>query len=571
MTPNTRFLRRAFVPLLRLLVGSLALTSAPLAQAEFSAYNDIVSGPATGANTTLYAPNATASGFMKDSESGADTPATLTVTASGVNYESSTDVPAAGTDADSIFGGFVDFSTSNAHSLAVSGGSVFTYEFTGLDSASKYEFAGTACRGNDGYTNRWTLVTITGAEAFTVAHSSGVGVITAGLAANEVALWTGANHNPNQGFVVQWTDIDPGADGSFHIESRQYTGATPGVGGGTADGSKGYALNGIRLKESFIIGQPAVINTAATEITTSGGRIGGQVTDIGADIPEVTLYWGDEDAGGVVANWDQMIALGAQGGSFDRLLDGLDPATTYYFRAFAQNTAAGVWATPTLSFETLALPPSIENVPASDLFATSAEIGANVTATGGNSPEVTIFYGLSDGDTTAGSWDQSLDLGRQSGAVSTAISGLAPATNYYFRARATNSGGTAWAASTAQFITPPVTLPKIVNQAATGVTGISAVIRGEVTDVGADPPTVTIYYGRSDAGDVAADWEASVQIGTQTGTFSRFVGNLAAESTYYFRALASNAAGDRWASPSLSFVTPVYVPPTIVINEVPLR
>ncbi len=503
---------------------------------------------------------------MKDIDTGANTPVTLTVSASGVNYESSTAVPAAGTDADDIFGGFVDFSTGNPHSLAVNGTDVFTYEFSGLDAASKYEFAGTACRGN--YDDRWTIVRITGAAAFSVAHSSGIGIVTAGLAANEAAIWTGANHNANQGFVVQWTDIDPGADGRFQVESRQYTGATPGVGSGTAGGSKGYALNAVRLKESFIIGQPTVVNHPASVITTSGATIGGEVIDIGADTPAVTLYWGDDDAGGLAANWDQSIELGAQSGAFDQLLSGLDPAVSYYFRAFAQNTAAGVCASPTQNFETLALPPAIENVAATNLLATSAEIGANVTETGGNLPMVTLFYGLSDGGTASGSWTQSLDLGVQAGAAGETISGLTPDTTYYFRARAVNSGGTVWASSTAQFVTPRVTLAQILNQAATGVTGISAVLRGEIADVGADPPEVTIYYGRTDGGSAAGAWESLVQIGTQGGAFSRFVGNLVPESTYFFRARASNAAGDLWASPSLSFTTPSYVPPTIVINEV---
>ncbi len=547
--------------------ASLMLASlASIAQAEFAAYNDIASGPGTHPNTTLYAPNATSSGLMKDINTGANTSVTLTVSQSGVSYESTTAVPSAGTDADDIFGGFVDFSSGNPHSLAVNGADFFTYAFSGLDAASKYEFAGTACRGN--YDERWTLVRITGADSFTAAHSSGIGIVTAGLATNEVAIWSGANHLANQGFVVQWTDIDPGADGVFQVESRQYTGPTPGVGTGNAGGSKGYALNAVRLKESFIVGQPTVINTPASGTTTSGASIGGEITDIGADTPNITLYWGDDDAGGVAANWDHSVSLGANSGAFNHTLSGLDPATDYYFRAFAQNTIAGVWASPTQTFQTLALPPAIENVAATNLLGTSAEIGANVTVTGGNPPAVTLFYGTSAGGTNPASWADSLDLGVQAGSSSSPISGLTPNTTYYFRARAVNSGGTAWAPSTASFTTPPVSLAQITNQPATGVTGISAVLHGEVTDIGFDPPAITLYYGRTDGGSSIGTWESFVEIGTQSGTFNRFVGNLVPESTYYFRALASNAAGDQWASPSLSFNTPVYIPPTIVINEV---
>ena len=75
-----------------------------------------------------------------------NTPVTLTVSGSGITYSSSTGVPASGTDADDIFGGFVDFSTAHPHSLALSGNDHFTYTFSGLNPSSQYEFAGTAVR-----------------------------------------------------------------------------------------------------------------------------------------------------------------------------------------------------------------------------------------------------------------------------------------------------------------------------------------------------------------------------------------------------------------------------------------
>ncbi|MDE0597441.1 MAG: lamin tail domain-containing protein, partial [Roseibacillus sp.] len=241
-------------------VAGVILTGTLPLGAEFTAFNDIVAGPATHANATTYAPNATASGPMKDIASGANTAVTLTVTASGVSYEDMTGVPAAATDAGATLLGFIDFSTAHPHSLALSGGDHCTYTFFGLNSSSQYEFVGTAVRGQSTYTNRWTLVTINGADSFTAAHSTGVGIITSSLAPNQVAVWTGDNSQADQGFIAQWTDIDPGADGTFSIVSNQYTGSTGGVGSGTANGSKGYGINGIRLKESFYTPPSIVIN-----------------------------------------------------------------------------------------------------------------------------------------------------------------------------------------------------------------------------------------------------------------------------------------------------------------------
>jgi hypothetical protein len=535
---------------------------------EFSAYNDIASGPATGANTTTYAPNATASGPMKDSVTGVDTAVTLTVATVRVRYESTTGVPAAATDAGATFLGYVDFSTAHPHSLALNGNDTFTYSFSGLDPTSEYEFAGTACRGQSTYTNRWTLITITGADSFTAAHSSGVGIITSGLAANQVALWTGDNSQSDQGFIAQWIEIDPGADGTFSVVSSQYTGSTGTVGSGTANGSKGYGLNGIRLKESFVLGQPTIENRPATDVGTTSARMSGEVIDPGSSTPLVTLYYGEADAGAVTGNWDQSASLGPQSGSFGPVIGNLNPATTYYFRYNAQNSTAARWASPSETFTTLALPPIIDNLPPANVLAFSAELGAEVTSSGGIPPTVTIFYGTSDGGTTPGTWDQSVDLGILTGTATMSVTGLLSNTTYHVRARAVNSGGTVWAGSSFSFTTLQVTLASIENEPAMGVTGISAVLHGTVTDTGGDPPLVRLYFGRTDAGASGTGWESFVDIGLQTGSYTRFVGNLVPESTCYFRALASNTMGRAWAPTSSSFATPTYTPPTLVINEI---
>ncbi len=539
----------------------------PLA-AEFTAYNDIVAGPTTHVSTTSFAPNATPSGPMKDIVSGADTSVTLTVTTSGVNYEGLTGIPAAGTDAGSTFLGFVDFSTDDPHSLALDGNDHFTYTFAGLNPSNHYEFAGTAVRGESSYTNRWTLVTINGADSFTVAHSSGIGIITAGLASNQVAVWTGDNSQSDQGFIAQWTEIDPGADGTFSIVSNQYTGATGQVGSGIADGTKSYGLNAVRLKESAVVGRPTVVNHPANTIGPTSARLPGEVTDPGADTPTVTLYWGDHDAGSLIGNWDRTLRLGEQSETFDRLLTGLQSATTYFFRYYAQNSVTERWASPSASFTTLALPPTVVNLPAAHVLAFQAELGAEVTSSGGSDPDVTIFYGTNNGGTNPGGWQASVNLGTPAGPSSTTVTGLTQNTTYFSRARATNSGGTTWAPSGRSFTTPEVTPPAVINSPASGVTGISAVLNGTVTATGADPPLIQLYYGRTDAATNKASWETFVDLGGQSGQFSGLVNNLVPESTYYFRAMATNAAGESWAPSSATFVTPPYTPPSIVINEV---
>ena len=220
----------------------------------FTAYNDTVSGPGTHANTTDYADNAVSSGPLKNIDTGRYTHAVLSTSAQGVTYQNATGGPSRGGDAYNIFSGYVDFTSNNGNSLELQGSDSYTYSFTNLVTTNIYEFAGTAIRGNSGYTNRWTLITIVGADSFMPAHSIGAGIVTAGLPNNQVALWTGDNSTADQGFVVQFKDIVPGDDGQFQVVSEQYTGSIP---GGTADGSKGYAINGIRFVE--IVPEPTTL------------------------------------------------------------------------------------------------------------------------------------------------------------------------------------------------------------------------------------------------------------------------------------------------------------------------
>jgi len=258
----------------------------------FVAFNDHVVGGGTHANTTTYAGNGTSAGLLKDVSTGVDTGVTLTITQSGVSYARNGAAPVNGTDAYDIFNGYVDFTASTGSSLEISGADHYTHTFTGLDTGNSatYNFAGTAIRGNSSYLNRWTLVTLQGAIASTPSHSSGLGVVV--VSPTQVAIWTGHNSSADQGLVAAWTDIDPGIDGEFAVASMQYTGTTPGVGGGTANGSKGYGIAGIRLEEVASSGIPG---TYSLTLNASGSGITDAVGNpLGADASDTWVIQGND-------------------------------------------------------------------------------------------------------------------------------------------------------------------------------------------------------------------------------------------------------------------------------------
>jgi hypothetical protein len=215
----------------------------------------------------------------------------------------------------------------------------------------------------------------------------------------------------------------------------------------------------------------------------------------------------------------------------------------------------------------LASLPTVINTGASGIGPTNADLNGEITDTGGDAPDVIIYFGDNDGGTNPGNWDSGVNIGQQSGVFSSDIFNLNPGNTYYYRSFAQNSSGVAWAPSTATFTTVTVNLPTVVNTAATGIMANSAILNGMVTDDGGELPSVTIFYGTVDGGTSIGAWQSSALLGgAQSGNFSRAVTGLTAETTYFFRASAENLGGTSWAPSSLSFTTSAQAS-GVVINE----
>lgn len=201
-------------------------------------------------------------------------------------------------------------------------------------------------------------------------------------------------------------------------------------------------------------------------------------------------------------------------------------------------------------------PPSVANSAATDIRPTSATIGGEVTDSGGGVPAVTLYWGDHDGGTSPGVWDNAIAVGGQAGSFSSEISGLSPATTYFFRAFASNRVGEDWADATATFSTDdPPSPPTAVNRPATMITGTAALVGGDVTSTGGDPPAVTIYFGDNNGATDADGWDDSVELGIQNTRFTTTLSSLSPLTTYYFRARVQNAGGTAWAPATASFTT----------------
>ncbi|MDB6066807.1 MAG: hypothetical protein JWR26_3015 [Pedosphaera sp.] len=211
---------------------------------------------------------------------------------------------------------------------------------------------------------------------------------------------------------------------------------------------------------------------------------------------------------------------------------------------------------------------TVTNAPASSILARAATLGGTVVSTGGDTPEIVIYYGPVNGGTNAAAWAQKVYAGSAAGSFAQTVTGLSVNTSYYFTVAAINSAGTAWATPSKTFTTASAALASVTNLPAATIVANSVLASGQVLSTGGDAPTVTLYYGTSNGGTNPAAWGQSMALGTQVGLFAQMITGLSPNTTYYFSARAANAAGGSWGSPVQSFTTPLINPPATPLVSV---
>ncbi len=314
---------------------------------------------------------------------------------------------------------------------------------------------------------------------------------------------------------------------------------------------------------------PTVSHLAPVRVTHESATLKGKILDTGRDDPVVTFYWGPTDGGTTPGGWANQRSLGTLGAvSFSTDIVGLSASTAYYYQVSAANSAGTSWASASGTFTSDDPPPiqlpAVTTGNATNVTNNSATLNGQITDTGGENPTVRVYWGASTGGTTPGNWDHVEDLGVIGvGFPTVDVSGLTPATTYFYRVYAENSGGGSWAAVTASFTTDnaPVTLPTITISPVQGIGRFSATVNGEIHDTGGDQPTIWIYYGTTDGGDVGDDWLKITAVGQRdVGLFEATLINLSEKTQYYYSVYAQNSAGGVW-TPTYTFTTKTENPP----------
>ncbi|MGD8452285.1 MAG: hypothetical protein PVJ57_10745 [Phycisphaerae bacterium] len=204
--------------------------------------------------------------------------------------------------------------------------------------------------------------------------------------------------------------------------------------------------------------------------------------------------------------------------------------------------------------------PSVTTTTVSNVTGTTAKSGGNVTYEGQSGVTARGVCWNTTGTPTTTS-DKTSD-GTGTGAFTSDLSNLSPATTYYVRAYATNTQGTDY--GTERQFTTSAAKPTVTTAAVTGVTTDEATSGGDVTDDGGDSVTAYGVCWNTDGTPTTSD--DNTNDGSGTGTFTSTLTSLAPGMTYYVRAYATNSAGTGYGN-DVEFTT-VAAPPTMTTAAV---
>ncbi|KKQ02015.1 MAG: hypothetical protein US10_C0006G0013 [Candidatus Moranbacteria bacterium GW2011_GWD2_36_198] len=193
------------------------------------------------------------------------------------------------------------------------------------------------------------------------------------------------------------------------------------------------------IDNSFVVLAPTVATVAASDVTQTSAMVNAELLDSGGENTTRLIHqWVNEPIEANLWNTDGPPGTGPAG-VYSAEMTGLTPDTTYYFQAYAYNSAGSSYG-EILSFTTEAVPapPIVVTNAVSDITQTSATANGDMTFRGNPFiPSRTISWG-----TESGNYTGSCNLGMGvEGAFSCPMAGLSPDTIYYVQAYASGGAG----------------------------------------------------------------------------------------------------------------------------------
>ncbi len=314
---------------------------------------------------------------------------------------------------------------------------------------------------------------------------------------------------------------------------------------------------------------PTVITNTVDETTVGqySAMLSGVVTDDGNKPVTGCGFWystSHDTLGGITKP-----AAYSTGGFSLNVSDGIEPGTTYYARAYAENEL-GRRLGNEVSFTTLSIPPTpdpqVFTLSSADVTTSSATIKGRIYYDGTENPiKKGFLYGTDIND-----MNSDIDCTSQPDPFEAALTGLTQNTTYYYKAYATFTGyaqtfyGGIESFTTLVEITEPTIhtvgpsniTTTTANSGGYGITdGNSPIVKKGVCWATFDNPTIDDCLGHTEDGTGTADFISEVT-GLESGT------------SYYVRAYAKNQAGKTGYGEALGLHTMImHQAPDVTTNQ----
>ena len=332
----------------------------------------------------------------------------------------------------------------------------------------------------------------------------------------------------NSGVIWGPTNL-PSGSRSFSWTNPWYNGTTDVTGSGTVP-----TLYTKPTKPTISVVNVSTTSNKITYGTTSFGT--------GTGSNHVYLY------GGTSSTPTNQIASKTSTGNSDYTNSSLTPGTTYYYRALASNGGLNSDYSSTVSIKTYQVPatPTVTKGTVTD----SAITVSYGTTTFNNPSSGTVYL---YGGTTASPTTQKASK-TSTGNSNYTWSSLVANTRYYFRAKATNTGGSSNYSSDLQIITLPPT-PSALSVSSSSYTAYNkctTTFSYTIPSAGSAATKTGYYRISTNGGSSYGSWTSFGTVSSNSGTFS--VANLATSTSTIIQIKLTTSAGDSGAK-SLTFTT----------------
>jgi uncharacterized protein (TIGR02145 family) len=279
-------------------------------------------------------------------------------------------------------------------------------------------------------------------------------------------------------------------------------------------------------------GLSSVTTNTINNITAVSAECSGSITDDGEfPITARGVCWSVSENPTIT---DAYTTDGTGTGNFTSSLTSLTANTIYYVRAYATNVNGTTYGNQ-INFTTLDGVPILTTISISNITATSATSGGNITDDGGSAITARgICWNTSTNPTIT---NDTTKNGNGIGTFTSDLTGLDANTIYYVRTYATNDVGITY--GNEQSFTTNDGIPTITTTSIIGITATSATSGGDITDDGGLSITTRGVCWSTNQNPTITD--AHTTDGNGTGAFTSNLTGLVVNTIYYVRSYATNA------------------------------